>query len=147
MSTQLTPIMEINQASHNRWTALVQILECQHVLQTKKGSSYKRLMLTDSEGLKFTAIIFSENLNYYARTFTQYRRYRISNVFVIPCDPRYAVSLYGFSWVLNKRTLVQEHPDRNPVNLPCTYEFTPFTRLHEHAESEHLQSKILFLFT
>lgn len=71
----------------------------------------------------------------------------IVNAFVIPCDPRYAVSLYGFSWVLNKRTLVQEHPDRNPVNLPCTYEFTPFTRLHEHAESEHLQSKILFLFT
>ncbi|KAL7619166.1 hypothetical protein Lser_V15G01110 [Lactuca serriola] len=140
MSTQLTPIMEINQASHNRWTTLVQILECQHVLQTKKGSSYKRLMLTDSEGLKFTTIIFSENLNYYARTFTQYRRYHISNAFVIPCDPRYAVSLYGFSWVLNKRTLVQEHPDRNPVNLPCTYEFKPFTRLHEHAESEHLQN-------
>ncbi|CAI9286631.1 unnamed protein product [Lactuca saligna] len=128
MSTQLTPIMEINQATHNRWTALVQILECQHVLQTKKGSSYKRLMLTDSEGLKFTAIIFSENLNYYARTFTQYRRYHISNAFLIPCDPRYALSLYGFSWVLNKRTLVQEHPDRNPVNLPCTFEFTPFTR-------------------
>ncbi|CAI9279215.1 unnamed protein product [Lactuca saligna] len=143
MSTQLTPIMEINQATHNRWTALVQILECQHVLQTKKGSSYKRLMLTDSEGLKFTAIIFSENLNYYARTFTQYRRYRISNAFLIPCDPRYALSLYGFSWVLNKRTLVQEHPDRNPVNLPCTFEFTPFTRLHEHAESEHLQSSDL----
>ncbi|CAH1449030.1 unnamed protein product [Lactuca virosa] len=140
MSTQLTPIMEINQATHNRWTALVQILECQHVLQTKKGSSYKRLMLTDSEGLKFTAIIYSENLHYYARTFTQYRRYRISNAFVIPCDPRYAVSLYEFSWVLNKRTLVQEHPDRNPVNLPCTFEFTPFTRLHEHAESDHLQN-------
>ncbi|CAH1412172.1 unnamed protein product [Lactuca virosa] len=140
MSTQLTPIIKINQATHNRWTALVQILECQHVLQTKKGSSYKRLMLTDSEGLKFTAIIYSENLHYYARTFTQYRRYRISNAFVIPCDPRYAVSLYEFSWVLNKRTLVQEHPDRNPVNLPCTFEFTPFTRLHEHAESDHLQN-------
>ncbi|CAH1451462.1 unnamed protein product [Lactuca virosa] len=81
-----------------------------------------------------------ENLHYYARTFTQYRRYRISNAFVIPCDPRYAVSLYEFSWVLNKRTLVQEHPNRNPVNLPCTFEFTPFTRLHEHAESDHLQN-------
>ncbi|KAL4561946.1 hypothetical protein LXL04_034131 [Taraxacum kok-saghyz] len=140
MSRQLTPVTQIDQTVQRRWTAAVQVLECHHILQSRNGSHYKRVLLIDSVGLILTALIFNDHLDHYANIFRQYRRYRISNAFVISNDPKYAVSSYGYSWVLNNRTLVEECPEHTPTILPCKFDFTEFKNLYQYAESESLQN-------
>ncbi|KAJ9568234.1 hypothetical protein OSB04_004200, partial [Centaurea solstitialis] len=138
MPRQISPVTTIQQHG-KRWTTLVHILECHHIQHTQDQSEFKRIILTDPDGTKLTALIFSSHLRYYMHTFQQYKRYYISNAVVIRNQAKYAMGPYQFSWVLNNRTLVEELSDPIPLTLPCKFNFTPFKKLHKYAESDIYQ--------
>ena len=82
MRRQISPVSMIDQQPGKRWTALVHVLECHHMQHPQDQSEFKRIIRTDPQGMKLTALIFGNHQKYYANTFRQYRRYYISNAVV-----------------------------------------------------------------
>ncbi|KAI3672407.1 hypothetical protein L6452_38495 [Arctium lappa] len=140
MERRFSTIMDIQPGMKNPWTVLVQVVEPGHMQTSKAGSNFRRLLLTDSQGTNTTAVIYAAHIRFFLKTFKPYKRYYISNAVVTKADPRFLVSAYLHSWTLNSRTLVEEHIEQIPPILPCTFQFTPFTELAKHAETESHQN-------
>lgn len=85
------------------------------------------------------------HLRYFAKLLLQYKRYYISNAMIVENDARYRISSYQYSWTLNNKTLVEEYVDSIPITLPCEFEFTDFSTLYKHADTDRMQSKLSFL--
>ncbi|XP_027168908.1 replication protein A 70 kDa DNA-binding subunit B-like isoform X1 [Coffea eugenioides] len=125
-----------------RWTVLVQVVEKSHVL-TSNGSPpirFQRLVLTDSEGTMVSAVIYGNDIRYFANLLQPFKRYYITGGTVKKQDAKYKVSDYQFSWVLHNKTLVEEYVEPNPPMLPCTFEFTKFEDLFRFADTENVQN-------
>ncbi|CDP01396.1 unnamed protein product [Coffea canephora] len=132
-----------------RWTVLVQVVEKSHVL-TSNGSPlirFQRLVLTDSEGNMVLAVIYGNDIHYFANLLQPFKRYYITGGTVKKQDAKYKVSDYHFSWVIHNKTLVEEYVEPNPPMLPCTFEFTKFENLFRFADTENVQSKLYLCFT
>ncbi|XP_071914617.1 replication protein A 70 kDa DNA-binding subunit B-like isoform X4 [Coffea arabica] len=125
-----------------RWTVLVQVVEKSHVL-TSNGSPpirFQRLVLTDSEGTMVSAVIYGNDIRYFANLLQPFKRYYITGGTVKKQDAKYKISDYHFSWVIHNKTLVEEYVEPNPPMLPCTFEFTKFEDLFRFADTENVQS-------
>nr|XP_027076920.1 replication protein A 70 kDa DNA-binding subunit B-like [Coffea arabica] len=125
-----------------RWTVLVQVVEKSHVL-TSNGSPpirFQLLVLTDSEGTMVSAVIYGNDIRYFANLLQPFKRYYITGGTVKKQDAKYKISDYHFSWVIHNKTLVEEYVEPNPPMLPCTFEFTKFEDLFRFADTENVQS-------
>lgn len=70
-----------------------------------------------------------------------YKRYHVSNAVLKATKPKFRLSSYVYSWTFNTNTLVEEYPESVPPPLQCQFQFTPFSELHKHAETETYQCK------
>ncbi|XP_071931758.1 replication protein A 70 kDa DNA-binding subunit D-like isoform X1 [Coffea arabica] len=126
-----------------RWTVLVQVVEKLHVL-TNNGSPpirFQRLVLIDSEGTMVSAVIYGNDIRYFANLLQPFKRYYITSGTVKKQDAKYKVSDYQFSWVIHNKTLVEEYVKPNPPMIPCTFEFAKFEDLFRFADMENVQSE------
>lgn len=138
MSRLISNVVDIRPEQKKSWTVLVQVLENGHVQESRAKKKFKRLIFADSQGTQFTALINDYHLRYFATLLTQYKRYYISNAMVIQYEPKYRISSYPYSWILNNKTLVEEFMEPVPMALDCQLEFTDFSNLHKFADTETL---------
>lgn len=136
MNRPLSNTMDIKPSPTRQWTVLIQVIQNGHVQYSKAGGAFKRLLFTDTQGTKSPALISSAYIRYFANLLLPYKRYYISNANVVNNEPKYWVSSYPYSWILNNRTLVEELIEPIPPTLPCEFHFTNFQDLHKHAETD-----------
>ncbi|CAI9281113.1 unnamed protein product [Lactuca saligna] len=94
-------------------------------------------MITNTQGTKVSALIFSDYLEFFKNTFQLYKRYRISNATLILTEPRYRLGSYEHSWSLTKKTLIEPQPDLTSPTLPNLFNFTPFSEMFKYADVEN----------
>lgn len=102
--------------------------------------SFSYLKWTWKQGTKVTALIFRNDLLQAHRySFQLYNRYYISNADLLNTKEQFLVSAYPYSWEITGRTLIKRHPDSVPPTLLCQFQFTPFSKLYKHAETDNCQ--------
>ncbi|XP_052625737.1 replication protein A 70 kDa DNA-binding subunit B-like [Lactuca sativa] len=136
----MSNVLDITPALKTEWTALIQVLEVGHIQENIGREELRHLLFTDCKGTKVLAIIYGYHLPLFKHTFKPYKRYYISNAVIIKVQTQFVISSYKYSWSLNNRTLVQPYPELKPPVLPCHFQFTPFTQLHRHAETDNYQN-------
>lgn len=162
----MSNVLDITPALKTEWTALIQVLEVGHIQENIGREELRHLLFTDCKvhatffsqstfqysfltcgnyhlkhGTKVLAIIYGYHLPLFKHTFKPYKRYYISNAVITKVQTQFVINSYKYSWSLNNRTLVQPYPELQPPVLPCHFQFTPFTQLHRHAETDNYQSK------
>ncbi|GJR16806.1 replication protein A 70 kDa DNA-binding subunit B-like protein isoform X2 [Tanacetum coccineum] len=141
MSRPISNVADIRLGPKKPWTVIVQVLENNHVQQSESGKDYKKLIFTDSQGMKLSALIYEADLRYFNKLLTQYKRYHVSNDVVTRNDPVFRVSSYQYSWILTNKTVVEELVEAVPPTIPCQFEFTSFSDLYKYAESDSYHNK------
>ncbi|KAL7603866.1 hypothetical protein Lser_V15G17117 [Lactuca serriola] len=140
MARELSNILDITRQLNKKWTVLVQVLETGHIQLSNSNSLYRRLLFVDSQGTKVTTLIFRNDLLQAHRySFQLYNRYYISNADLLNTKEQFLVSAYPYSWAITGRTLIKRHPDSVPPTLLCQFQFTPFSKLYKHAETDNCQ--------
>lgn len=141
MARRYLPVNQIVEGIKG-WTVLVQVIERGHV-QVSRGArpiNYRRFLLTDSEGTKVSAVIYGNDIRYFAGMLLPFRRYYISSASLRKSDLKYRVSDYPHSWVIHNRTLIEEYAEQAPPPIPCHIDLTEFKNLFRFADTENLQN-------
>ncbi|CAA0830555.1 HXXXD-type acyl-transferase family protein [Striga hermonthica] len=141
MSRKFVQIKEVDDKT-SAWTAIVQVVEKSHIQRGKppKNVPYRRYLLTDSDGTKVSAVVYSVDLGVVSKKLVPYRRYYVSNAIVSAVDPKYQVSDYAYKWNLKKSTLIEPYEEPIPPQFPCHIEIQQFQNLYQFADTENLQN-------
>ncbi|GER51186.1 glycine decarboxylase P-protein 1 [Striga asiatica] len=71
----------------------------------------------------------SAQIQFWDERIIQYKRYYVSGATVQQANPLYQISDYGFTWTIQKGTLVEEYPEKLPPQLPCEIHLQEYSKL------------------
>ncbi|GER52214.1 DNA helicase homolog [Striga asiatica] len=82
----------------------------------------------------------SAQIQFWDERIIQYKRYYVSGATVQQANPLYQISDYGFTWTIQKGTLIEEYPEKLPPQLPCKIHLQEYSKLSMFAETKTLQN-------
>ncbi|XP_023749786.1 replication protein A 70 kDa DNA-binding subunit B-like [Lactuca sativa] len=130
-------IVDITPNMKKSWTIEIQVVECGHRQLSNAKKEFRRLMFADTQGTRVSALVYSNDLDFFENTFKPYNRYQISNANLRLMEPRFQLDSYEFSWTLSRQTLIEPIEEQTPPPLSCQFHFTPFSELYKYADEEN----------
>ncbi|XP_015161150.1 replication protein A 70 kDa DNA-binding subunit D-like [Solanum tuberosum] len=109
------------------WTCKVQIVDMSRDrLSLEKKIRFQNLILEDEQEQQIRAVVYGDDIDYYAEKLVLSDTYLISTAMVKVSLPLYGRIIHKFYWVLDKEALIEHVEPHNELEKPLL----PPTKLH-----------------